>query len=160
PQRVSSASVQAPGQSGLRTFYYWIVTNGLSGSSSPAGPFVLPNAPNALGGIVSVSVSWPAVQNAVTYDVLRTPTPVPPTTSCTCAVAIATSSTSISDSSESLSSYTFATNFSNAKMTITHEQYDSTRTALTFRFNQTPIARFLSDGSNSFNPVPTVDPLT
>lgn len=108
PQPVSSATGVVQGNPGPRILYYWIVTNALIGSSAPAGPFIVPLAPNTLTASNSVSLSWAAAPGAITYDVLRTTSPAAPVGACNCAVATAIAGTTASDQSNTLGAYTVA----------------------------------------------------
>jgi hypothetical protein len=129
PGQVSNASFnRASGNPGYRTLYYWIVTNGIAGSSSPAGPFAVQQAPNVMSASATILGSWPPASNAVTYDVLRTSSATPPQGACNCAVATAVTTSSVTDQAESLSSYTVASLDPNyLKVPITNESMRSGR---------------------------------
>jgi hypothetical protein len=106
PQPVASANVSQVGNPGHRTMYYWVVTEGVIGQSSPAGPYVLGNAADTFTAGVGAQITF-SNSNGVTYDVLRTATPAPPAGACNCAVVTgATAGTTVTDVSETLSSYT------------------------------------------------------
>lgn len=106
PQPVQSASVGVSGNPGPATYFYWIVTNTAVGASSPAGPFIVVNAPNTLSGANFNQISWRTVPDAVTYDVLRTSTPGAPFGACNCAVATAVAGNTQNDQANSLNAYT------------------------------------------------------
>ncbi len=108
PQQVPNASVARTGNPGRRTLYYWIVTHGAAGASTPAGPFVIPQAPDALSVSNYITVSWAPAVGATSYDVLRTLTPTPPRGACNCAVATAVTATDANDQAEALGAYTVA----------------------------------------------------
>jgi hypothetical protein len=108
PQPIASANVSLVGNPGHRTMYYWVVTEGVIGQSSPAGPFILFGAADTFSASAGAQITF-AASNGVSYDVLRTTTPTPPTGACNCAIATALIySLSVADASESLLSYTLA----------------------------------------------------
>jgi hypothetical protein len=107
PVQVPSASFnRSLGNPGYRSLYYWIVSNGTIGSTSPAGPYIVTNAPDTMSTSAEISGSWEPAAHATSYDVLRTTSPVPPRGACNCAVSTGVTSTAVTDQSESLSSYT------------------------------------------------------
>ena len=132
PGQVSIASFnRASGNPGYRTLYYWIVTQGTAGASSPAGPFAVQQAPNTMSASATIIGSWPPAANAASYDVLRTSSPTPPQGACNCAVATGVSTTSVTDNSESLSSYTVAELDPNIlKVAITNQSMSAGRSQL------------------------------
>jgi hypothetical protein len=106
PQPVGAASVTLLGNPGHGTQYYWIVTNSLIGSSTPAGPFVLKQAPDTYGAGAGAVINWSPVPGALTYDLLRTSTSAQPNgTFVTCAVVTGLTGTSFNDTFSSLSGY-------------------------------------------------------
>ncbi len=106
PQPVPSGSAQVVGNPGPQTFYYWVVSDYLIGNSSPAGPFLVPNAPNVLSAANYDVVNWSPAPGASSYDVLRTATPAAPSGACNCAVATGVTGGSVLDQSNTLLSYT------------------------------------------------------
>lgn len=119
PQPVNSATIQTTGNPGMRTMYYWIVSEGVIGQSTPAGPFQFNFAPNLYSSTQGAFISWTPT-NATSYDVLRTTTPVMPSGACDCAVAVDVTGTSVSDRSESLSAYTVSPVDANSLAAILH----------------------------------------
>jgi hypothetical protein len=134
PQKVQTASVFVSGNPGPATYYYWIVTNGLAGASSPAGPFQIGNAPNTLSVSNFNQISWNSALGAVSFDVLRTSTPAPPFGACNCAVATAVAGSSTSDQSNTLNAYTVNTfDPSTVLWAITNESVSAGVSQITFR---------------------------
>jgi hypothetical protein len=136
PQKVPNASVSVSGNPGPATYFYWIVTNGLAGASSPAGPFQIINAPNTLTGSNFNQISWGNVLGAVSFDVLRTSTPGPPFGACNCAVATAVAGSSTNDQANALNAYTVNTfDPSTVLWTITNESVSAGVSQIAFRAN-------------------------
>lgn len=134
PLAVQSATVSRTGNPGNVSYYYWIVTQGIAGASSPAGPYVGYSSAATLSGSQFNTISWSVVTNAVTYDVLRTSTPIPPTGACACAVATGISGTTQTDQSNSLNAYTVsALTPSDFNMTWTNESKSAGVTELRLR---------------------------
>lgn len=134
PQKVQNASVFVTGNPGPATYYYWIVTNGAIGASSPAGPFQVINAPNTLTGSNFNQISWNNALGAVSFDVLRTSTPGPPSGACNCAVATTVAGSSTSDQSNTLNAYTVNTfDPSTVVWAITNESVSAGVSQITFR---------------------------
>ena len=154
PQKVPNASVSVSGNPGPATYFYWIVTNGLAGASSPAGPFQLSNAPNTLTGSNFNQISWATSLGAVNYDVLRTSTPGPPFGACNCAVATAVTGNSTNDQANALNAYTVNTfDPSTLLMTITHESQGASSSNLVFRSGGVKIFQVSSTGAiGNFGP--------
>jgi hypothetical protein len=134
PQKVQNASVFVSGNPGPATYYYWIVTNGLAGASSPAGPFQIGNAPNTLSVSNFNQISWNNALGAVSFDVLRTSNPSPPFGACNCAVATAVAGSSTSDQANALNAYTVNTfDPSTVLWAITNESVSAGVSQITFR---------------------------
>jgi hypothetical protein len=134
PQKVQNASVFVSGNPGPATYYYWIVTNGLIGASSPAGPFQIVNAPNTLSVSNFNQISWNNALGAVSFDVLRTSNPSPPSGACNCAVATAVAGSSTSDQANALNAYTVNTfDPSTVLWAITNESVSAGVSQITFR---------------------------
>jgi hypothetical protein len=148
PQPVPNASVSVSGNPGPATYFYWIVTNGVAGASSPAGPFQVLNAPNTLSGSNFNRISWANVLGAVSFDVLRTSTPGPPFGACNCAVATAVAGNTTNDQANALNAYTVNTfDPSTLLMTITHESLGSGSSNLVFRSGGAKIFTISSAGA-------------
>lgn len=154
PLKVSNASVSVSGNPGPATYFYWIVTNGLAGASSPAGPFQLSNAPNTLTGSNFNQISWATSLGAVNYDILRTSTPGPPFGACNCAVATAVTGNTTNDQANALNAYTVNTfDPSTLVMTITHESLGASSSNLVFRSGGVKIFQVSSAGAiGNFGP--------
>jgi len=111
---VNFANTQLVGNPGPQTYYYWFVAHYTLGVTSPSGPFVAANAPNALSSsnYIKIIPTYPvgsADEVFAGVDLLRTTSPFPPTGACNCAVtASPVSSGPINDQSNSLNSYTVA----------------------------------------------------
>jgi hypothetical protein len=134
PQKVPNASVSVSGNPGPATYFYWIVTNGLAGASSPAGPFQISNAPNTLTGGNFNQISWATSLGAVNYDVLRTSTPGPPFGACNCAVGTAITGNITNDQANALNAYTVSTfDPSTLLWAITNESLSAGVSQITFR---------------------------
>jgi hypothetical protein len=69
-------------------------------------PFAATNAPDSLSEKSSIAVSWHGVQDARSYDILRTPDSNLPPGECVCAVAKGVSGQSFGDKSATLQNYT------------------------------------------------------
>ncbi len=108
PQSLTDSQFGVPGPTSS-IYYYWVVADFLVGNSTPAGPIPAYNSATTLNGSNYNMLAWAPVQNAVSYDVLRTTTPVMPTGACACAVVVATASTTVNDQSNSLNAYTVNT---------------------------------------------------
>lgn len=133
PLPVSSASVSLTGNPGPRTVYFWIVSNYSIGNASVAGPYALPQAPNAFTGSNYATVSWAPALGASTYDLLMTLTISPPKGACNCAVATAISGVSQNVTSETLNSYTVASvDVNQYGFTEMVKQYASGKSSLSF----------------------------
>ena len=109
PSAPTSGSVSRTGNPGNATYYYWVVSEFLAGNSSPAGPFIAAQAPSVLSAANYETITWSSVQNALSYDVLRTSSPSPPSGACTCALVIGTSNVAVVDNGGSLLAYTVNT---------------------------------------------------
>jgi hypothetical protein len=72
PRLVSTASAQrTTGNPGLRSLYYWIVTNTVAGSSTPAGPFTVQSAPDAFVQSYRIANTYINVPNNMIIDLGR-----------------------------------------------------------------------------------------
>jgi hypothetical protein len=109
PTPVQSASVQLVGNPGRGTLYFWIVANFTIGNASPAGPFVLNNAPNTLSVSNYAQLSWQAAPGAASYDVLLTTTATPPTGACACELTTGLSATTYNATTNTTGAYTVNT---------------------------------------------------
>jgi hypothetical protein len=157
PQSVPSASVSVNGNPGPATYFYWIVSQSLAGASSPAGPFMLSGAPNALSGSNFDQISWQSASNAISYDVLRTTTPFMPAGACNCAVATGITGNSVNDQSNSVNAYTVRElDPSTLQFVITNESSGAAVSRLVFRVNGASIGTWSSTGV--FTPISLTGP--
>jgi hypothetical protein len=159
PQKVQNASVFVSGNPGPATYYYWIVTNGLIGASSPAGPFQIGNAPNTLTGSNFNQISWNSALGAVSFDVLRTSNPSPPFGACNCAVATAVAGSSTTDQANALNAYTVNTfDPSTVVWAITNESVSAGVSQITFRAGGFAKFSLASNGAAVTLPTPFTAP--
>lgn len=109
PSANITVSTQVIGNLGNSNYYYWVITNFVSGQTITPFPYsqVL-HAPDTLNAGNYVKVNWTSVPSAVSYDVLRTTTPVL-SSPCTCALVTGLSPTinSYLDQGGSVSSYNY-----------------------------------------------------
>lgn len=152
PAPVSSAAVSLVGNPGPQTIYYWIVANYLVGSSSPAGPFAVINAPNTLssGNYINIAPTYPS--GVVSIDILKTLTPAAPAGACNCAVAIGVTAGTVADQSNSTSTYTVGTvNVNALTVTLQNEPVGANQSHAILRQN----GKFVSDLSTHGSGGPT-----
>lgn len=108
PSAVSGANLSLTGPPGLTARFYWVIANYPIGQSSPVGPLLARNSPDTLSVTNFITISWNGVQNATSYDVLRTTAPSLPSSSASLAVATGLTVTSVNDTGGALTSYTVA----------------------------------------------------
>ncbi len=101
----SPVRLTVKGNSGNKTYYYWIVANHTDGRSSLSGPFSVSNAPDKPTDKDYIALSWQAEPEAKGYDILRTLTNELPAGKCDCAVAMEVSGLTTSDKAASLQPY-------------------------------------------------------
>lgn len=113
PQQPPQTIVTTVGQQGTTQYCYWVVAIYALGKSAPNGPACTVLANGTLSGTNYDVVTWLAPTSPTTavtgYDILRTTTTGPPTGACNCAVATNTAASPQNDQSNSLNSYTVAT---------------------------------------------------
>jgi len=108
PQGVTAGSVSQVGATGATSYYYWVIANYATASSSPLSYFVTSRSNGTLTGGNYNHVSWSPVTGAASYDLLRTTTRTPPVGNCACAVATGISGTTQDDQANALNGYTVA----------------------------------------------------
>jgi hypothetical protein len=135
------ASFSRVGDGGPQTFFYWIVTNTLLGSSSPVGPFQVRGIPNTLSGSNFVQVNVLLPPGAVSIDLLRTTLPIMPGGACACAVVIGNTTGVLTDQSNALGAYTVAPfDVATLELTIANEVTGAGQSHLILRQNGVQIA--------------------
>ncbi|HZU30680.1 MAG TPA: hypothetical protein VFB79_06165 [Candidatus Angelobacter sp.] len=153
PQQVQNAGVSRIGNPGPATYYYWIVSNSAAGASSPAGPFLGSQGPNALSSTNFFQISWNTVPGATSYDVLRTTIPFTPSGACACAVATGNTSGTVNDQSNTLNPYTVnALDPSTLAVSITNESQSTGVSNLVFRVGNLKILSLPSNTTSGFAP--------
>lgn len=119
PVGVTAVTVSRSGPGSTRTSYYWIVANYPVGNAVPAGPVIASSTPAVYSGTNYVTLRWPAMSGATSYDILRTATPTLPTSAvCVCAKATGVTATTYIDNNETLTNYTI-TSAGMARQTLT-----------------------------------------
>ena len=76
PPRVPTnrISAQVTGVGGTQTYFYWVVVTYPVGDAFPGGPIRVNDVADVLAGGNFVTVRWPLMAGALSYDVLRTTT--------------------------------------------------------------------------------------
>ena len=110
PPRVPTnrISAQVTGVGGTQTYFYWIVATYPIGDTFPGGPVRVNDVADNLGAGNFVTVRWPLLAGALTYDVLRTTTPQYPSGVANVLVAGAVAGPAQADIANAVGAYTLA----------------------------------------------------
>jgi hypothetical protein len=125
--RVSTVPVATPGAptvtptgtAGATTYYYWLVATDRGGGKTLVGPAGSTTTGNAVLSAINYNrVSWTAVPNAYSYDLLRTTTASAPTGTPTALVASGIKGASYDDVGTALTAYAMPTFNTTADLTL------------------------------------------
>lgn len=110
PPRVPTnrISVQVTGVGGSQTYFYWVVATYPVGDAFPGGPVRVNDVADALAGGNFVTIRWPLMSGAVSYDVLRTTTVQYPSGAANVLVAGAVAGPAQVDNTNVVGAYTLA----------------------------------------------------
>lgn len=110
PPRVPTnrISAQVTGVGGTQTYFYWVVATYPVGDAFPGGPVRVNDVADTLAGGNFVTVRWPLMPGALSYDVLRTTTAQYPSGAANVLVAGAVAGPAQADIANAVGAYTLA----------------------------------------------------